>query len=706
MGRSNKKVGGLIIIGLILLFALYFASSKGLLAFGFQTTSCSSVSGVSCASQVNGAITSLSQVDTASNIDGLSGTYWLINMVLNGQGQYAFGSSAQQIASAVNSSAKVSDNYPISVQAKLNYQHIIIPYTYSGTPLYMFTPAPVDFQFGWFSSGAGFATLYSQSNQTADSNTYVFAVSGTFADKDEQNIFNAYNNFCTSLGGNTFGQTASLESGGSTLIQGYSLSCYRIGKQQIAQIYSAGSPMVAENVSVSYSNQTASHAFYLTTQVPESSYYNIELAQIVGYEVGALNTFIGTTSPSLLIINASQQEYEDKVVNYIPSQTAQNLASIPSSAFQSEGIDIAGVPFNYIYNLNSLQSYISQQNTKIASLINETVQTTNPYYNGKILGYFSEKMANDGEISPSGAPYYYSVNVTNNPVLYPDIQLIVNAQTLGIYIPVAKPSITSYSPDPVEFRSGSGTTLTFVVNNNASVSASAYIIIKAGNGTLIAQSPDFNIPADSQSAEPVIISGYNPNLANLATTWTATVYSAEDTAIYSSMPIDVVVEPNCPSGYTYVNNTNCRSETVSPTACPTGEYMLNETCYQICAYPSYYNTTSKSCSTAPASPAAGNGWLYVAIIAIIAAAFVLVKRPGAKSAGGARQRVKGQQRAAGTGGVRISKDYLIAGGVLILFVYFAYTGFLETFIILLMILGALYLVAKIIHPGAKVKNAN
>ena len=72
MGRSNKKVGGLIIIGLILLFALYFASSKGLLAFGFQTTSCSSVSGVSCASQVNGAITSLSQVDTASNIDGLS----------------------------------------------------------------------------------------------------------------------------------------------------------------------------------------------------------------------------------------------------------------------------------------------------------------------------------------------------------------------------------------------------------------------------------------------------------------------------------------------------------------------------------------------------------------------------------------------------------------------------------------------------------
>ena len=695
MSKNNKAAG--VVLILVVIAFLYLASSHGLLSIGYQATSCSSVQGVSCASQVNGAITSLSQVDTASNIDGLTGTFWLVNLILNGEGQSAFSSSAQQIASAVNSSAKVSANYPISIQTQLNYQHLIIPYTYSGTPLYVFNLAPVNFQFGWFSNGAGLLTIYSQTNQTADSNTYSFAVSGTSAATDEQNIFSAYNSECTADGGNTFGQTASLTAGSSSLIQGYQLSCYRVGKEQLAMIYSAGSPMVAENVSVSYSNQTSSHSFYLTTQKPESSYNNIMLAQIVGYETGALNTFIGTTSPSLLVINSTGTA---KAVNYIPSATAQNLASVPSSDFQSEGITVAGVPFNYIYSFNSAQSALSQQNAKVESLINETIQTSDPYYNGQVLGYSQEQANNNGEVS-SGSPYYYSVNVTSNPVLYPDIQMIVNAQTLGIYIPVAKPRIISYSPDPVKFRSGSSTTLTFVVNNNASVSASAYIVIKAANGSLIAQSPDFNIPAGNQAAEPVIISGYNPNLANLAAVWTATVYSAEDTAISNSAQLDMEIQPNCPSGYTYVNNTNCQSETVSPTACPVGEYMLNQTCYQICTYPSYYNTTSKACSTAPVQPASQNdGWLIyvVAIVAIIAGALVILKRPNSKT--GRTKRVK-TSSVARSG--RNDFDYILLVVAGILFIYFAYIGFLETFVAILALLVALFIISKIMHPKINVK---
>lgn len=687
MSKNNKAAG--VVLILVVIAFLYLASSHGLLSIGYHATSCSSVQGVSCASQVNGAITSLSQVDTASNIDGLTGTFWLVNLILNGEGQSAFSSSAQQIASAVNSSAKVSTNYPISIQTQLNYQHLIIPYTYSGTPLYVFNLAPVNFQFGWFSDGAGLLTTYNQINQTADSNTYSFAVSGTSAAVDEQNIFSAYNSECTATGGNTYGQAVSVTAGGISLIQGYQLSCYRVGKEQLAMIYSAGSPMVAENVSVSYTNQTSSHTFYLTTQKPESSYNNIMLAQIVGYETGALNTFIGTTSPSLLVINSTGTA---KVVNYIPSATAQNLASVPSSDFQPDGITVAGVPFNYIYSISSAQSALSQQNAKVESLINETIQTSDPYYNGEVLGYSQEQANNSGVVS-SGSTYYYSVNVTSNPVLYPDIQMIVNAQTLGIYIPVAKPRIISYSPDPVKFRSGSSTTLTFVVTNNASVSASAYIVIRAANGSLIAQSPDFNIPAGDQAAEPVIISGYNPNLANLAATWTATVYSAEDTAISNSVQLDVEILPNCPSGYTYVNNTNCQSETVSPTACPVGEYMLNQTCYSICTYPSYYNTTSKACSSAPPPLASQNdSWLIyvVVIVAIIAGALVLLKRPNSKARTGKKVRAA---KAAKSG--RGDFDYVILIAAGLLFIYFAYIGFLETFIAILAVLIALYFVSKI-----------
>ncbi len=684
--RSNKTAAGIVII-LVALFFLYIAQTRGLLSIGVPTTSCTSLPGVMCAQQVNGAITSLSQVETASNVGGLTGTFWLVNLILNGQGQYLFSSSAQTIASAINSSAQVQNNYPISIQAKLNYQHLVIPYTYSGTNLYVFNLVPVDFSFGWFSQGAGFLTSYAQSNQTANSNTYIFNVSGPDADTDEQNIFNAYNNECTSLGGETFGKTNAWTFFGIKYEQAFVLSCYAVDKEAIAQVYSAGSPLLSENVQITYSNSTSSYSFNLTTQKPEQSYGDIALAQIVGYETGALNTYIGTTSPTLLVMNATGQV---KVINPVSTATIQQYSSLPSYAFQPEGISVAGVPYNFILNQQTLQNAINQQNAQVESLINESLQTSNPYYGGKVYGYYAEGYYNPGTYS--GAPYYYSINVTSNPVLYPDIQLIVNAKSLGIYIPVAEPKLISYSPNPVEFRSGSSTTVNFVVYNNASVAGSAYIVITAQNGTVVAQSPDFSIPADGQVSEPITISGYNPNLANLATTWTVTIYSAEDTAIHSSMNASVIIQPNCPPGYVYVNNTNCKNEAVNQTQCPVGEYYLNGTCYPICSPPAYYNTTTKSCSITPSNKGNSNIMLYVVIItAIIASAYVLTKRKG-----GATPRRKVITSA--PAGKSHTFDYVVIAFIAGLFIYMAYIGFLTDFIILLFILGVVYIISKIMHP--------
>ena len=75
-----------------------------LLASQSNGASCTALQNVNCGSQVGGTITSISNLLVASNYAGLNGEAWLVNFVLNGNGQYLFGSTAKQIAQATNSS--------------------------------------------------------------------------------------------------------------------------------------------------------------------------------------------------------------------------------------------------------------------------------------------------------------------------------------------------------------------------------------------------------------------------------------------------------------------------------------------------------------------------------------------------------------------------------------------------------------------------
>lgn len=700
-GNDKKILGILIIIALALI--LVEARSIGLLSF--YQVSCSPVQGVSCASQINGAITSLSEVKTFSNQDGLSGTYWLVNMILNGEGQSLFSGSSQQIASAINSSAQVKNNNPVSIQAKLNYQHLVIPYYYSGTNLYAVGLIPIDFNFSWFSQGAGLLTIDSQTNQSANSNSYVFGVSGSYADADENQVLNAYTSDCSSHGGKTFGVKRAIGVFNEPVIEGFELSCYAVGRQSLAQIYSDGSPMVSENVGVIYSNSTSTETFNLTSTKPEESDGNLELAQIVGYETGSLNTFIGTQAPTIAVENETGAVV---AIPHVSTATIQSFYDVPQSDFQSAGISIEGVAFNHIYNLNSLQKAIQEQNAQAESLLNESLNSGNAYYGGIIYGEYAEKQNNSGAYN--GDPYYYSLNVTNNPILYPDIQMIVNAKTLGIYIPVASPYIIGYSPDPLKFKSGSAQTITFMVNNSANVQASAYIVVRAVNGTLVGQSPDFAIPANGKVEEPVIISAYNPDYANLVVQFNATVYSAENTNIHSSMIIGSLITPNCPSGTEYVNNTNCQSESVSPTACPSGYYYINKQCLPLCPSPEHYNSTTKICyaPTQQQGATSDTGLLIaiIIIVAIIASAAVLIgKNKGGASSTSGGIASSSHTFASGSSGYSAprkpmnskSLKYLLEAGLaLFLFLYFAYIGFLADFIIILFVLGLIYMVAKLL----------
>jgi len=612
----RKNLQSAIVIVVILLLGLLIFSSGHFLSF-YNYNQCTSLSNVYCAPQVGGAVTSLSQVSVGSNYGNLSGTFWLVNFILNGQGQYLFSSSSQQIASAINSSYQVKNNQQISINAKLNYQKLAIPYTYSGTDIYMLKIMPIDFPFSWFSQGAGLGTLYAQVNQTANSNSYTFALSGLNSATDEENIFNAYSSECSNYGGYTFAQAYSGSYYGTTM-QGYILSCYGVTSVKVAGVFSAGSPEIAENVSIIYSNGTMSKTFYLTNTQPEQSYGNIALAQIVGYEVGSLNTYIGTTSPLLIGFENGTQE----VINPVSLTTIQQLNNFNPAWLQPAGIEIDNVPFNNLYSFSAFQNGINYQNQQVNNLLSEQLQPTNPYYGGTIIGRYTAMVNN----VYNGAPFYYYVDVTSNPVLYPDIQFLVSAQSLGIFVPVAYPTIVSESPNPLVIQSGSSISATFLVKNNASVQASAYIVVTAPNGTIVGQSPDFSIPADGTATESVIISLYNPNLANLNVPLTATVYSAENTNIHSTYGFSAVVKPNCPTGTVYVNNTNCQSEVKT---CQSGYYWNGTSCHLLCSPPSIFNATTQSCWVPPQpnnQNGIGVGWYVLAVILIIIGAYAIMRR--------------------------------------------------------------------------------
>jgi hypothetical protein len=586
---KNNAMGLLLIVALVAIAA--FAYNGGLLSMVPVSNCNTAVSNMNCASETGGTVTSLSQVTIASNYPGLNGQVWLANFVLNGGGQYLFGSSSSTIAKAINPNATSTNNQNIQITAKLNSQKLVIPYSGSGQQLINLVSEPVNFNFGWFSQGAGLFTICSQTNQTSNNPSYTVGCSGSAANVDMLAALQGYESTCQGGGGNAFLVSSGAATiGGLTLANAYQVECLMTGQATVGTVYSAGSPMVSENVSVIYTNGTLTHTFYLTSQIPQASYNNELSAQIYGYDVGALNTYIGTTSPSLV----SEPSGAIFFLPSISTASIQSLDSLPSTALQSAGLNFNNVPITGIYSVSAFTSAITQQNTQISNLLSSTLQPTSPFANIQAQGYYASKA--DEPDANTGAPFVGVVTVTSNPVLQPEIQFISTAASLGIEIPVAYPKLLSVTPNPLIIQSGASATGTFTVSNNASVAGAAYIVVTLNNGTTIGQSPNFNIPANGKASEAVTISGYNMNLANLNTPCIATVYSAQESSISSTLSFQCTIKPNCPSGMVYYNNTSCQSTTHT---CTAGYAWNGKACNVVCTAPSIYNTTTKSCWVQP-----------------------------------------------------------------------------------------------------------
>lgn len=610
--QKAKRNQGIAIVGILLLIIFIGLNSNHLLSI-IPTSTCTSIPNVQCGTLVNGVITSLSQVQVNSNFGPLNGEVWLVDFTLNGAGQYLAGSwTTQQLAQAVSPGSTSTQSGQVSIQATLSNQELVIPYSYSGTDLIQLREENITYPFSWFSSGAGALTTCSQINQTATNPEYTFGCSGASSDTDFANIFSAYSSQCSSNGGYTFlVSSGSAVVAGITVSQAYTIACKGVTQTDMGQIFSAGSPRAASKVTVIYSNSTGNYPLTLTDAIPENESNNNLFAQIYGYSVGSLNTYIGTTSPTVLI---TQQGTSD-ILNPVSITTIQSLDTFQTSSLSSAGVSISGVAFNNVYSLQPFINGIQQQNTQVQNLIQSTVQPTNPYGSMKVVGlyYVEGQPLNDPSIY-TGASYYGIVNVTTNPIFYPQIQLLSKAATLGIQIPVVNPTIQSASPNPVIIQSGSTAPITFTVANNATVTGSAYIIVYASNGTQVAESPQFQVGASSTTAQSLTLPAYNPNMANLNEQWTATVYSSQLSSVHNSFTFGVSIKPNCPAGYTYVNNTNCISTTHT---CTSGYVWNGSQCVAQCSPPSYFNSTTSTC-TNPTVYSNETGTI-LEIIAILAA---------------------------------------------------------------------------------------
>ena len=636
---NNNKI---ILIAIIAILGFIFLSRSNFSSFSIVPTQlCSSVpssiQGVSCANQVNGVITSLSQIQINSNFAPLNGEVWLVNFVLNGAGQSLVGTwNSADIAKQFNSS--VQQNQQVGIQASLNSQNLVLPYYFSGYNLEKITIVPVNFTGGFNYKIPIQLDIVNEKFQYPS--TFAMGCSGLDCNSDYQTAFNNFNYNCTSANGKTYliqNGSATAQLYGFSVASAYEIECLQPASQNLGQLFFSASPQIAENISVIYSNNTGNHVMYLTTRNPESMLQNQLYAQIYGYNLGSLNTYIGTTSPTLFVPASSNLQSGTFL---LPASTVsvQNLDQISSSCYEPAGVILAGQTLNYIYSTSVLNGCISQQNTNVDNYLSSTIQPQNAFYGMKF-----EPQYQIAETLPDiQSPYvlYGVLNITHNPILYPEIQMLSKASTLGLYIPVSYPTITNISPNPVSLQSGSTTQVSITVQSNASVMGSAYIVITAPNGTIVTQTQDFNVPANNNPVQELInIGGYSSSLANLQTTYTATVYSTELESISNSKTFGVNIKPNCPYGSTYVNNTNCQSTTHT---CVSG-YAWNPAenqCVSVCTAPSYFNTTTDECYVPPVQNSCLLGltflcniplWQIVLLVIVIIALYLAFgKRKGHK----------------------------------------------------------------------------
>ena len=607
----------------ILVAAAIFLINGNLLSISGSLGGCSNCNSVGQIS--GGVITSIQNVQFLSNYAGLNGAVYLVTFVINGAGQALQGTQTT-LAQGINSTYATHSNNQVSINYKLNSEQIEIPYTYSGYRLYQWGYTPI--QTGWVAPSCAFGIVCSNEypsgsnyNTTIAAGVYVGSIPESYLAGEVA----SYAQACASSGalnpivvmtgqGTISGIIASSEA--------VSLMCIAPVQSKVATVYNPGAYSMLINASVTFTNGTTTQTLYLNSQQPSAYYANTLYAQIYGYTSSGRN--IITSFPTVVVFNNDTSKVVNpfSVGSGLTASASTYTGTFPSGWLQTPLV-LQGVTVSNVYAWSPVDSGILESNQNLNNYL-YVEQNTSP----------TAQM----QINLNGGSPYGILNITNNPEFYPEVQLAAKVSTLGVYVPVVEPKITLVSPSNLTFQSGSEQTVTFSVYNNASVAGGAYLSGACGNSTF--STSNFNIPAGvTVPISVAITSPYNPNLANEDITCMATVFSSSFSVYHSSVSFGAVVKPNCPTGYIYQNNLDCKpitptlNNTNKTNVCAAGYGYNSGACVPVNVCPPHYylNTSIVPPTCEPSIPqqGIGIGWYVLAGAGIIGGAYLFSRRSGA-----------------------------------------------------------------------------
>jgi hypothetical protein len=669
MNKNNKYIAFIVLAILVIVVAIFVKSGSTFSLIPSTFSSCvvansSTPSGCS-SSQVGsgGTITSLSQVTFSSNVGFFQGLAYLVNLEVTGQGQSLTGTQAQ-VVSALNSQTGSNNqtsnpNGNLDITAKIINETYYMPYVTSGQVINLWNYELFNnLNYNVKYAGYGYSNCYgSLSNNNYTLKCYYGAAGQGTAPAFYENM-TAFSQACQNATGGT--GTLSILGNGANVSGGISyILSNGNNPQEITQTFQCIAPTPEQfiryvfipqgvkklfaNVSVSFTNSSGTVTGYVsstkTTQQINSNLY----ANLYGYEFSG-SDLSGSGAPDILFYVPTSGGSEINVLfnsNYSYGYRSINptqLGAIIANAYPNTGSQTkftaseTGGSVSYIVNgqtetvpnsavLSSLQQNIAGINGKVVSLVVPTQNYSAYPYIPIIYGSFTYQAGFQGIVIPIVTNGQMVNTAIGGIPWYPDVQLIVKASTLGIYVPVATPKITGYSPQPFTVRAGGVSQLYITVENTGTTAGSIYVVGSCGSESFGSSSDAQSIGSGSQSVFQLSVNGGTNTGTNQTIGCSATAYSATDSEYSSSTNFNENLLGYCANETQYYNGNTCVAYTTIPTTSVTPQ-----TCEQL-----------GNCQPPPPPWYAGLGIYIVAGIVIIAVVYLITKRTGGIGGRGIRR---------------------------------------------------------------------
>lgn len=595
-------------------------------------------------SQINGGtILGVSYLQFFSNFNQLNGVpAYLVNLVINNGGESLQGtinnysSSTGSLTNNINNYAGTTyqvnnPNQQINIDTKLNSLSLNIPYDYAGYHLYKYYNSFKYLSYTLPNAPLGLTCNSGERNNQifvgcSDYSGGVSTLAPTVSSFVQTLANDCQNQYTDAILTVSNASTGTAEAFGLNIVSAlyYNVTCNQPYLGEIGLVMNPSTANYNYNVSIYFSNSTFTKTLYLSNQNPQTNYNNILFAQIYGLQTTGQGISSVTSAPQLIeFLNQTYifvnpfstatglgQVYTQYTPAYEPI-TASNLNLVPY------GIDNGAYVIQNAYSLTQLTGQIYNQNLQIEDLLTP-LQQSNPYANIQYNKYSGNA----------------TLNVINNPPVYPLAQLIAKVSTLGVYQAITEPEIISVSPNQITFTDGSVATLNINVQNQQNVAGSFYGNGYCGQTTFTI--PNTNIGGNSQTSVSILLQSpvnSNPNLKEYVKCQ-ATVHSSF--GIYSSIyNFSGLVNPECSAGSVYQNSTTCQNQfnggngtTNGTTSCNQGYELQGNTCVPIppkcnTNETANYSTFPPHCNSPNSTTTGiGIGW-YVLVAGIIIAIAII-----------------------------------------------------------------------------------